>query len=131
MAAVLLDTTALIDLPRGRRGVARLEGLHSAGDRPHACAINVEEIERGLRGHREAEAARLPFDGLEMAALDRSEGRQAGMWRRSFASRGVTLAQADCRIAAAAPAIGGRLATGNRADFSLSELDVEHWPVGE
>jgi hypothetical protein len=87
MAAVLLDATVLIDLPRGRRGgVARLEGLHSAGDRPHSSAINVEVIERGLRGDREAAAALV---------------------------------------------IGGRLATGNPADFPMSELEVEHWPVGE
>jgi len=33
-------------------------------------------------------------------------------------------------IAAAALAIGGRLATGNPKDFPMDELAVEHWPAG-
>jgi len=45
-------------------------------------------------------------------------------------ARGVTLAQADCLIAAAAVGVGARLATGNRKDFPMPELSVEHWPVG-
>jgi predicted nucleic acid-binding protein len=43
----------------------------------------------------------------------------------------VTLAQADCLVAAAALVVGGRLATGNPKDFPMAELAVEHWPVGE
>jgi predicted nucleic acid-binding protein len=43
----------------------------------------------------------------------------------------VTLAQADCLVAAAALSIGGRLATGNPKDFPMPELRIEHWPVGE
>lgn len=132
MAAVLLDTTVLIDLLRGRAGaVARVQGLRRSGDRPCVCAINVEEVERGLRDDREAAAAQRLFDGLEIVALGRAEGRQAGMWRRMLASRGITLSQADCLIASAALALGGRLVTGNPADFPMPELRVEHWPVGE
>ena len=131
MASVLLDTTVLIDLLRGRPGaVSRLRALRSAGDRPHVCAINVEEVVRGIRGEAETEAATRLFDGLEMVALAREEGQLAGEWRRTFGSRGVTLTQADCLIAAAAVSIGGRLATGNPADFPMTELSVEHWPVG-
>jgi len=33
-------------------------------------------------------------------------------------------------IAAAALALGGRLATGNPRDFPIDMLDVEHWPAG-
>lgn len=42
----------------------------------------------------------------------------------------MTLAQADCLIAATAFAAGGSLATGNPKDFPMRELAVEHWPVG-
>jgi predicted nucleic acid-binding protein len=132
LAAILLDTTVLIDLLRGRPGaVARVQGLRRSGDRAFVCAINVEEVVRGLRGDKEAEAARRLFDGLGIVALGRAEGGQAGTWRRAFGLRGVTLSQADCLIASAALAIGGRLATGNPADFPMSDLRVEHWPVGE
>jgi predicted nucleic acid-binding protein len=65
-----------------------------------------------------------------MAPIGRHEGVQAGDWRRDHASAGVTLAQADCLIAAAAVSIGVPLATGNPKDFPMRELDVQHWPVG-
>ena len=48
----------------------------------------------------------------------------------AYSSRGRTLAQADCPVASAAVTIGGRLATGNPRDFPMSEVAVEHWPVG-
>jgi hypothetical protein len=131
MAGVLLDTTVLIDLLRGRIGaLARLRSLREAGDRVYACAVNVEEIARGLRGAEDA-AARALFAGLRIVPLGAAEGWRAGEWRRSFASKGSTLAQSDCLIAAAALAAGGRLATGNPKDFPMSELTVEHWRAGE
>ncbi|HET7567968.1 MAG TPA: PIN domain-containing protein [Gaiellaceae bacterium] len=131
MAAVLLDTTVLIDLLRGREGaIRRLTALHDAGDLPFTCAVNVEEIARGLR-RGEHESAELLFRGLREAPLGAEEGWRAGEWRREFARRGRTLAQADCLIAAAAATIGGRLATGNPKDFPMRELAVEHWPAGD
>lgn len=131
MAAVMLDTTVLIDLLRGRPGaIARLRELRTAGDQPHASPINVEEVVRGLRDP-EVDAARALLAGLRIAALGDAEGWRAGTWRREFAARGSTLTQADCLVAAAAASIGGRLATGNPRDFPMPGLVVEHWPAGE
>jgi predicted nucleic acid-binding protein len=131
MSAVLLDTTVLIDLLRGRTGaVARLRELRAAGDRPYACAINVEEVERGLRGTAERAAAEGLFAGLSIVPLGLAEGVRAGAWRREHAARGRTLSQADCLVAAAALTLRGRLATGNPRDFPMAELHVDHWPVG-
>jgi len=130
MAAILLDTTVVIDLLRGRaEAVGRLRALRDAGDRPCVGAVNVEETVRGLRP-AEQEPARLLFRGLRVVPLGEREGWQAGEWRRERAARGHTLAQADCLVAAAALSIGGRLATGNPRDFPMSELTVEHWPAG-
>jgi predicted nucleic acid-binding protein len=131
MAAVLLDTTVVIDLLRGRTGaVARLRALRDGGDLVHVCAITVEETVRGLRPDEDASARGL-FSGLRIAALGDEEGWRAGEWRRWFAARGQTLSQADCLVAAAALAVGGRLATGNPRDFPMDELSVEHWPAGD
>ena len=129
--SILLDTTVLIDVLRGRPGtVARLTAIRHHGDVPFTTPISVEEIHRGLRDTERAAANRL-FDGLRMAPIGRHEGVQAGDWRRNHASAGVTLAQADCLIAAAAVSIGVPLATGNPKDFPMRELEVQHWPVGE
>lgn len=130
MAAVLLDTTVIIDLLRGRPDARRrLTSLHDSGDSPYVCAINVEETVRGLTPSEQDAAGRL-LGGLRIAPLTEVEGWRAGRWRRAFASRGKTLAQADCLIAAAAVTIGARLATGNPRDFPMPELAVEHWPTG-
>jgi predicted nucleic acid-binding protein len=130
MAAVLLDTTVLIDVLRGRSAaVAKLRGVRASGDVPYTCAINVEEVVRGLRPSEEVEAQRL-FAGLIQAPLGLAEGHRAGEWRRRFAQRGRTVSQADCLIAASALAIGARLATGNPLDFPMTELAIDHWPVG-
>ena len=130
MAAILLDTTVVIDLLRGRSGaVRRLRALREAGDSPCVCAINVEETVRGLRPAESEPASRL-FRGLHVIPLGEPEGRRAGEWRREHAARGHTLAQADCLVAAAALSIGGRLATANMKDFPMPGLAVEHWPAG-
>ncbi|MDQ3449240.1 MAG: PIN domain-containing protein [Chloroflexota bacterium] len=130
MAALLLDTTVLIDLRRGRPSArARIEALRASGDTPYICAINVEETVRGLRPSEE-DAARALLGGLRLVPLGDAEGWRSGEWRRSFAASGRTLSQADWLVAAAALTIGGRLATGNPKDFPMAGIDVEHWPSG-
>jgi predicted nucleic acid-binding protein len=126
---VLLDTTVLIDALRGRPAAERLLALRARGPVPWVCAINVEEVWRGLRAGEE-KAGRLLLSGLRVAPLRGMEGERAGLWRRNFAARGVTLTQADCLIASAAVSAGVPLATGNPKDFPMRELVVEHWPVG-
>ncbi len=131
MAAVLLDSTAVIDILKGRPlASSRFVALDEAGDVPFVCAITVEEVTSGLMS-REREAATELFEGLRIAPLGMAEGRLAGWWRRSHRRRGRTLSQADALIAAAALGIGARLVTGNPKDFSPRDLVVEHWPVGE
>ena len=128
--AILLDTTVLIDVLRGAPSVrARLVEIEQRGEVPLACAVNVEELVRGLRPEEEDVADRL-LRGLRIAPLGRLEGAQAGRWRREHARHGVTLSQSDCLIAAAAVSVGARLATGNPRHFQFDELTVEHWPAG-
>ncbi len=125
---LLLDSTVLIDVLRGRPAAQRLLALRATEPVPWACAINVEEVWRGIRSGEEPAVTRL-FDGLRLVSLGRREGERAAAWRREFAARGVTLAQADCLIAAATSTIGARLATGNPKDFPMAEVQVEHWPA--
>lgn len=129
MSAVLLDTTVLIDVLRGRPVLDRLRLLRSRADVAATSPVNVEEIIRGLRPEEHASAQRL-LDGLLVVPLDRTAGERAGAWRRDYARQGRTLSQADCLVAAAALAAGGRLVTGNPRHFPMPELNVEHWAVG-
>ena len=91
--------------------------------------MNVEEIWRGAR-ENEVDAIRALLSALRTIPLTAREGELAGSWRRDFARRGVTLAQSDCLVAAAAFTAGARLATGNPKDFPMPGLEVEHWPAG-
>ena len=126
-----LDTTVLIDALRGRRAADRLRALRGiGGPAPWICAINVDELHRGMRPTEE-ESTRNLIERLRIAPLGAREGELAGRWRREFAARGVTLSQADCLIAAAAVGVGAELATGNPKDFPMAELTIRHWPVGE
>jgi predicted nucleic acid-binding protein len=131
VTACLLDTTVLIDALRGRPATERIRRLRAGGEEvPHICAINVEEVVRGLRTGEEV-AVRRFLDGLRLAPIGRAQAERAGQWRRAFGERGVTLSQADCLIAAAADGVGATLITGNPKDFPMEEVAVEHWPVGE
>jgi predicted nucleic acid-binding protein len=135
VAAFLLDTTVLIDVLRGRPGTTgRLRSLRSSHDSVFACAVNIEEIARGLRPS-EMEAASSLVAGLRVAPLGRAEGWAAGEWRRELAARGTTVAQADALVAAAAHSLAATLATGNIKDFPtgqppLEDLRVALWPAG-
>lgn len=127
--SVLLDTTVLIDALRGRAAAQRLLELRARGTVPWVCALNVEEVWRGVRPAEEPAVRRL-FAGLQAVPIGRAEGERAGTWRRDFAARGMTLTQADCLIGAAAVTLGAPLATGNPKDFPMAEVDVQHWRVG-
>lgn len=115
----VLDSTVLIDLLRGRHpAVARVTVLRDRGDVPATTAVNVEEVVRGLRV-TETEAARRLFSGLVVLPIDTRAGWQAGMWRREYSARGVTLWQADCLLAATTLMRGATLATDNPKGFPM------------
>lgn len=126
---LLLDTTVLIDVLRGRPAAERVRELRSTEHVPWICAVNVEEVMRGAQEDEESLVARF-LGGLQIAPLGRVEGERAGRWRRDYARKGITLQQADCLIAAAAVSVDARLATGNPKHFPMPELAVDHWPVG-
>lgn len=127
--ARLLDTTVLIDALRGRSARDRVLALNETGEAPCVCAVSVEELARGARP-AERDQTRLLLASLRLAPLGVEEGWRADSWRQSFASRGITLGQTNCLIAAAAHGVGARLATGNPRHFPMEEIEVEHWPVG-
>ena len=126
---VVLDSTVLIDCLRGRPAVRRVEQLMVAGEPVCVSPINVEEVVRGIRSGEE-EPTRQLLGSFVVLSIGWEEAWQAGMWRSRFAAAGVTLSQADCLVAAAAFVAGAKLATGNPAHFPMTEIDVEHWPVG-
>ena len=127
--AILLDSTVLIDAARGRPAAERISALLERGEIPYVCAINTEEIHRGLRTEEVARVTTLLL-AFRPAPLGLMEGALAGDWRREFAKRGITLDRADCLIAAAAVGVHAAVATGNPKHFPMDGVRVEHWPPG-
>lgn len=127
---VLVDTTVVIDALRGRAGaIERMRARARTGDIPYVSVVSIEEVARGIRADEVAAANRL-FDALRIVPAARDVAWLAGSWRGELARRGITIAQADCLIAASAHAAGAALATGNPKHFPVEGLVVEHWPVG-
>lgn len=131
MDRVLVDTTVVIDILRGRPApYERVRDLDLAGATAYLSAVSIEEVARGVRPE-EIEATKVLLAAFEVVPLGPDAAWTAGIWRRDLAARGVTIPQGDCLIAATAHAAGARLATGNPKHFPFDDLVVEHWPAGE
>lgn len=123
--ALLVDTTVLVDVLRNHEPtIARFDAM---SDPPFVSAITIEEILRGMRPH-EHDATEALLQWLIVADVGEREARQAAKWRKDYATRGITLSQADVLIAACAHGRGAILATANVKDFPMEELQVERWP---
>ncbi len=121
---ILLDTSVLIDVLRGRPDrKAELANLVRAGHRLMTTAVNVAEIYAGMRV---AEAPRTEefLSGLECLELKLTDARLAGRMKHKWSEKGRTLTLADTMIAAIALENGCHLFTDNRRDFPMPELQL-------
>ena len=126
---VLLDTSVIIDVLRERRGRHHLlRHLAQQGHRFCYCPINVTEVYAGMRPG-EAEVTADLFDRLEYVEVTLEIARTAGSLILEWRRKGRTLELPDAMIAAVALQLGLTLATDNRKDFPMREL--EFLPLGE
>jgi predicted nucleic acid-binding protein len=119
---VLLDTTVLIDVLRGRQNRrALLAKLVEEGHTLATAAINLGEVYAGMRPEEEKKTDAF-LSSLECYSLTAGIARRAGMLKSAWARKGKTLTLADMIVAATALEHGLTLMTDNRKDFPLSEL---------
>jgi predicted nucleic acid-binding protein len=120
---ILLDTSVIVDLLRERRGRRDLlSSLVQQGHRLAYCAINVTEIWAGMRSSEAGEAADF-FSRLEYVEVTFEIARTAGSLILEWRRKGRTLELPDAMIAAVALHLGLTLATDNRKDFPMRELE--------
>ncbi|OAT81706.1 type II toxin-antitoxin system VapC family toxin [Desulfotomaculum copahuensis] len=122
----LLDTTILIDFLRGRKEAAEmLNGLVEEG--PLACCpVTVAEI---FSGAKPEELPRIEefLEALVYHPIGYRTARRAGLYRRDYQKKGITLSISDTLIAAAAVEKSLTLVTKNVRHFPMPELMViEH-----
>ena len=124
MAAYLLDSNILIDALNQRRSRDQL--LRNLVLEHHAltcCSINITEVYAGMRPEEESRTAEL-LDNLEYCHVTREIARQAGLLKRDYARRGITLSLADATVAAVAMAHRMTLVTDNVKDYPMPDIQL-------
>jgi predicted nucleic acid-binding protein len=130
MRVILLDTSVILDHLNGRAGRAEfLDGLVQQGHILACCPVNITEVYAGLRPGEEAQTEAL-IDSLECLPVTPAIARQAGLLRRDWRAKGVTLSYTDVTIAAVALANQTPLLTDNSKHFPQQGLELWPLPVG-
>jgi predicted nucleic acid-binding protein len=125
---ILLDTSVLIDALRLRRGRRQwLAELVRAGHSLATSALNFAEVFAGMRPEEESRTKDF-LDALQCYEITADVAEIAGKLKGQWARKGRTLTLADMMVAATALQQGCPLATDNRKDFPMRELDLYPLP---
>lgn len=121
---LLLDTSVLIDALRLRRGRRQwLAEQVRRGDTLATSTLNLAEVYAGMRPEEEARTKAF-LSGLESHEITASVAEMAGKLKRQWSQRGRTLTLANTLVAAVALQQGCPLATDNREDFPMPDLQL-------
>lgn len=116
---LLLDTTVLIDLLRGRKRYRALLSDHvKSGDALATSAINIGEVYAGMRSS-EQERTEFLLASLDCFPITSAIARRAGNLKREWAAKGRTLSLPDMIVAATAIEHSSALMTDNGKDFRM------------
>ena len=122
MATFLLDSSVIIDTINGKRDRNRLlKELIEQGHLLACCPINVTEVYAGMRPHEEIRTSDL-LQSLQLFPVTFPIARLAGLLKRDYGKRGITLAATDVMIAAVAIQNKLTLITDNLKHYPMKEL---------
>lgn len=122
----LLDTTALIDFFRGRRQIIELLNKLTEEAPLAACPITVSEVFSGVQPGELLKVEEF-LEALEFYPISYKASRQAGLYRRAYQKKGISLSLSDTLIASVAIENSLTLVTNNLRHFPMNEMSViEH-----
>jgi predicted nucleic acid-binding protein len=125
---LLLDTTVLVDVLRGRKSRRSLLAELVAGGHVLAtAAINVAEVYAVMRPGEETKTE-VFLSSLDCYPMTGAIARRAGSLKSAWARKGKTISLPDMMVAATALEHGLSLMTDNRKDFPLPELNFYPLP---
>src|ERR1035437_3671838 len=128
MATYLLDTSVIIDALNGKRNrVLLLMELVEQGHLLACCAINVTEVYAGMRSHEETRTSEL-LESFQYFPIAWPVARLAGLLKRDYGRKGITLATTDVTIAALAMHHQLPLITDNVKHYAMKELNIYPLP---
>jgi predicted nucleic acid-binding protein len=126
---ILLDTTVLLDALRARKDRRELlaQLVREEGHELSTTALNIAELYAGMRPREERGTAAFLADFL-CFIIDQTIARASGHFKAQWARKGRTLAIVDCTVAAVAIHNQCVLATDNRKDFPMPEVQLYPLP---
>ncbi len=121
---LLLDSSVLIDVLRRQKARRELLArLVSDGHHLSTTVVNVAEIYMGIRLGEESRVQSL-FALLDCYALDAETAKRAGLLKSTWGKKGIAISLPDAIVAAIAIDRDCILATDNRKDFPMPELNL-------
>jgi predicted nucleic acid-binding protein len=121
---LLLDTTVLLDVLRGRQNRrSLLAELVAAGHTLSTAAVNISEVYAGMRQGEETRTEAF-LSSLECYPITGAIARRAGSLKCTFSRKGRKVYLADMMVAATALEHGLALMTDNRKDFPIPEIGL-------
>ena len=128
MAIYLLDTSVIIDTINGKRNREQLlTELLRQGNLLACCPINVTEVYAGLRRAEESRTLDL-LESMKCYPITWPVARLAGLIKRDYGKKGITLATTDVMIAAVALHHQITLITDNLKHYPMKELSLYALP---
>ena len=124
MTTYLLDTSVVIDVLNHKRDRHLfLENLVLKGGVLACCSVTITEIYAGMRDHERPRTDQF-LDSLDYYEVTRPIAREAGLLKRDWARKGVTLALSDVTIAVIAMTHSLTLLTDNTKHFPMPSLNL-------
>ena len=128
MATYLLDTSVIVDALNGKKNRGQiLKELLQQGHLLACCSINVTEVYAGLRSHEETRTREL-LESLQYFPISWPVARLAGLLKRDYGRKGITLATTDVTIAAVTIHHELTLITDNLKHYPMKELRLYPLP---
>jgi predicted nucleic acid-binding protein len=128
VANYLLDTSVIIDALNGKQNRAQLfKELLQQGHLLACCPINVTEVYAGLRSHEDSRTREL-LESLQYFPITFPIACLAGLLKRDYGRKGITLATTDAIIAAVGIHEQLTLITDNLKHYPMKELSIYPLP---
>jgi len=129
MSIYLPDTSVIIDtLNNKRRRGELLTGLAEQGHLLACCSVNVTEVYAGMRQDEQASTAEL-LESLQFYPVTFPIARLAGILKRDYGRKRITLAVGDVTVAAVALYHHLTLITDNVKHYPMQGLSLYTLPV--
>lgn len=129
MATFLLDTSVIIDAINNKKNRrAFLRDLLEQGNVLACCPVNVTEVYAGMRPVEERTTNEF-LETLQYFPIAWPVARLAGLTKRDYGKKGITLPTTDVTIAAVALHNQLSLITDNVKHYPMKELSLYPLPT--